>query len=306
VLTLASLIEQYTYLTTAPVFLRVLEYYSGILVLTTNRVGSFDEAIKSRVHCALYYPPLGKVQTFEVWKMNIAGLEARNEELELHRRLRFDRKEIEAYAHDHWRSGKRANRWNGRQIKNAFQTAVALADWDNLQYTNGKGSPNGVLLRREHFEKVAAASRHFDYYLAAVRRADHVRAREVDLRDDNIKGVLQFGPNDSMSEDHDEDDEEDEGEEMKTRRKKESKSKKSSGRKKGRKSKTKPKSKKSRRRSDTESEDSGSEESSSEKSSSESESFCEAEEESLPSPPPEASKKKKADKTKKVKKRTNG
>ena len=33
----------------ASVFLRVLEYYEGILILTSNRVGTFDEAFKSRI-----------------------------------------------------------------------------------------------------------------------------------------------------------------------------------------------------------------------------------------------------------------
>lgn len=36
------------------VFLRVLEYYSGILFLTTNRVGTIDEAFKSRIQISLY------------------------------------------------------------------------------------------------------------------------------------------------------------------------------------------------------------------------------------------------------------
>ena len=36
------------------VFLRMLEYYKGLLFLTTNRVGSFDEAFKSRVHISLF------------------------------------------------------------------------------------------------------------------------------------------------------------------------------------------------------------------------------------------------------------
>jgi len=40
------------------VFLRILEYYTGILFLTTNRVGTFDEAFRSRIHMWLYYPPL--------------------------------------------------------------------------------------------------------------------------------------------------------------------------------------------------------------------------------------------------------
>jgi SpoVK/Ycf46/Vps4 family AAA+-type ATPase len=42
------------------VFLRVLEYYQGILILMTNRVGTFDEAFKSRVQLALYYPQLSE------------------------------------------------------------------------------------------------------------------------------------------------------------------------------------------------------------------------------------------------------
>lgn len=42
------------------VFLRVLEYFTGMLFLTTNRVGAFDEAFKSRIHISLYYPPLGE------------------------------------------------------------------------------------------------------------------------------------------------------------------------------------------------------------------------------------------------------
>lgn len=37
------------------VFLRVLEYYNGLLFLTTNRVGTIDEAFKSRIHISLYY-----------------------------------------------------------------------------------------------------------------------------------------------------------------------------------------------------------------------------------------------------------
>lgn len=40
------------------VFLRVLEYYNGLLFLTTNRVGTIDEAFKSRIHLSLYYVSL--------------------------------------------------------------------------------------------------------------------------------------------------------------------------------------------------------------------------------------------------------
>ena len=42
------------------VFLRVLEYYEGILILTSNRIGTFDEAFKSRVQLAIHYPLLSE------------------------------------------------------------------------------------------------------------------------------------------------------------------------------------------------------------------------------------------------------
>lgn len=46
---------------TAAVFLRVLEYYAGILFLTTNRIGGFDEAFASRIHMSLHYPQLTEI-----------------------------------------------------------------------------------------------------------------------------------------------------------------------------------------------------------------------------------------------------
>jgi hypothetical protein len=41
------------------VFLRKLEYYQGIMLLTTNRVRDFDDAIQSRIHLMIRYDPLG-------------------------------------------------------------------------------------------------------------------------------------------------------------------------------------------------------------------------------------------------------
>lgn len=171
-------------------FLRVLEYYSGILILTTNRVGSFDEAIKSRLHCALYYPLLDEKQTFKIWSMNIKSLEDRNKFLDQNLRVQFDRGEIEDFARYHWEKGSPTNRWNGRQIKNAFQTAVALADWDHLQHQG----PNGPILTSEHFEKVAKASEHFDEYLKKTRQSDQAKAKQGEFRNDEYEE-----PEDSVS-----------------------------------------------------------------------------------------------------------
>ncbi|KUI72973.1 ATPase family AAA domain-containing protein 3B [Cytospora mali] len=49
------------------VFLRVLEYYDGILILTSNRLGTFDEAFKSRIQLALHYESLSHYQRTEIW-----------------------------------------------------------------------------------------------------------------------------------------------------------------------------------------------------------------------------------------------
>jgi hypothetical protein len=37
------------------VFLRLLEYYKGVLLLTTNRVSTFDAAFQSRIHLTINY-----------------------------------------------------------------------------------------------------------------------------------------------------------------------------------------------------------------------------------------------------------
>ncbi|KAL0261301.1 hypothetical protein SLS55_004998 [Diplodia seriata] len=181
--------EQVTY--AIAVFLRVLEYYSGILILTTNRVGDFDEAVKSRVHCALYYPPLDRKNTKEIWKMNLDLLDKQNASPDSNLHVRFDRDEILRYARRHWKDG---NQWNGRQIKNAFQTAVALADWDDIKGSAGDdaaaaaSTPGaGPQLTRKHFEMVARASAHFDMYLKSVRRDDVTRAKEDELRRDELR-----------------------------------------------------------------------------------------------------------------------
>lgn len=52
----------------------MLEFYDGILFLTTNRVGAFDDAVLSRVHITLFYPDLDSEQRLHVWKTLIDKL----------------------------------------------------------------------------------------------------------------------------------------------------------------------------------------------------------------------------------------
>ena len=158
------------------VFLRVLEYYSGILFLTTNKVGLFDEAFKSRIHVSLYYPPLDKKSTTQIWRMNLQRLTDNKKDLEV------DCDAILDYAKEHYKRLSKAHgsTWNGRQIKNAFQTAMALAEFDakNRQDTKPK-------LTTEHFKIVAKASEGFDEYLSRIHGTDADRARREGQRDDD-------------------------------------------------------------------------------------------------------------------------
>ena len=148
------------------VFLRVLEYYPGILFLTTNRVGTFDQAFRSRIHMSLFYPRIEEDATIRIWEMNIdRAREIWGDNLSIDEP---DRKGILRFASRHYKdlAGSETT-WNGRQIRNAFQTAIALAEWDAYQGQLKFKSPVPLKprLEAEHFERVAQASKHFDAYL---------------------------------------------------------------------------------------------------------------------------------------------
>lgn len=60
------------------IFLRLLEYFQGILFLTTNRVETFDDAFQSRIHVALRYGDLTTKAKRSVWKMFLDKVKAKD------------------------------------------------------------------------------------------------------------------------------------------------------------------------------------------------------------------------------------
>ncbi|KAI1180208.1 hypothetical protein F4777DRAFT_365176 [Nemania sp. FL0916] len=156
------------------VFLRTLEYYNGILFLTTNRVGTLDEAFKSRIHMSLYYPPLNEIQIDLIFKMNINKLREIEEErarLTDEPLLDIRYESIVKFAADHCMKTKTSGRWNGRQIRNAFQIASSLARHD--AYTdhgtelekNKDAELRPPVLDAKQFNKVESATAAFNKYL---------------------------------------------------------------------------------------------------------------------------------------------
>ncbi|KAF2117468.1 hypothetical protein BDV96DRAFT_644883 [Lophiotrema nucula] len=57
------------------IFLRVLEYYQGILFLTTNQIAQFDAAVQSRIRIALKYNVLNEEQTKAIFDQFIDQLD---------------------------------------------------------------------------------------------------------------------------------------------------------------------------------------------------------------------------------------
>ncbi|KAK4121562.1 hypothetical protein N657DRAFT_577644 [Parathielavia appendiculata] len=96
------------------IFLRQLEYFQGILFLTTNRVETFDDAFQSRIHIALRYDNLdhrAKKAIFKIFIERVRVLEKIN-------LMPFTEEDYTALAR---------HELNGRQIKNTVRTAQALA-----------------------------------------------------------------------------------------------------------------------------------------------------------------------------------
>lgn len=58
------------------VFLKELEYFSGIIFLTTNRVETFDWAMKSRIHLALGFTPPGTSIRRQMWTQALGTIPA--------------------------------------------------------------------------------------------------------------------------------------------------------------------------------------------------------------------------------------
>ena len=55
------------------VFLRMIEYYQGILFMTTNRVNELDPAFYSRISLPIHYDPLGREGRVSIWHDHLLG-----------------------------------------------------------------------------------------------------------------------------------------------------------------------------------------------------------------------------------------
>jgi AAA+ superfamily predicted ATPase len=147
------------------VFLRALEYYDGILILTSNRVGTFDEAFKSRIQLALHYENLNISQRRKIWRNFMNRLKTLDE-------LNIDFEDVNDHIDDLSQQDM-----NGREIRNAITTARQLAQF--------KGKP----FCYSHLKQVIRVSSKFGKYLNDLRDGltDDELKRESGLRLSYVK-----------------------------------------------------------------------------------------------------------------------
>ncbi len=187
-------------------FLRKLEYYNGILFLTTNRIGKLDPALTSRIHLILHYKRLGADEIASIFQTNIGRLRQAEAQQQKHlgsigdgeSALEIDEDGIMRFAADLYnRHPKGKGAWNGRQIRNAFVVAAALARHD---HTSSGTSPahESPTVRYHHFAEVEKLTREYDRFRAQLLDGDDsFRARLFGERDDDYES------------EHDDDDDDD-------------------------------------------------------------------------------------------------
>lgn len=123
------------------IFLRMLEYFDGILFLTTNRIETMDIAFQSRIHIAIKYPALTPDFRRQIWAKFIDRLDKK--EAEAKRELKDHLEDLQEWE------------LNGRQIRNVLSIAESIA----LNKERRRGA-----LRYRHVEEVANATLDFQHF----------------------------------------------------------------------------------------------------------------------------------------------
>lgn len=177
---------------------------------------------------SLYYPELDKEKTRKVFELNLDLIKERFEQQ--NRKVTYDKAAILDSATKHFRKYK-YSWWNGRQIRNACQTALALAEYDahGGEMDGGVEKNVEVTIHVKYFETVQKAYLDFSKYLGDIRGPDGDR-RAIDRRLRAQSGTpYQAKPRqfdykrtetESDSEDSDSDDESDNETQRRNRRRK--------------------------------------------------------------------------------------
>ncbi|PSS00675.1 hypothetical protein BD289DRAFT_450244 [Coniella lustricola] len=126
------------------VLLRVLEYYEGIIMMTTNRIKAIDVAVVSRIHLAVRYTDLDAEQMRNIFKYYLNQLRPHliHDQADT---MRF----VDQFGHMY--------ALNGRQIRNVVQAAQAYASFSLDNDELGVEAKNMMLVAQQQAQRYAMA-----------------------------------------------------------------------------------------------------------------------------------------------------
>jgi AAA+ superfamily predicted ATPase len=135
------------------VFLRHLEYFSGIVFLTSNRVAAFDHAMKSRIHLALQYSPPEIQMRRLIWMQYLKAIPSSEVSMNLATVIDILIRE----------------KLNGREISNTINTAQTISRFEKRK------------LELRDIETVLQTRREFDASITKLKTLQAAELREGSL-----------------------------------------------------------------------------------------------------------------------------
>lgn len=182
------------------VFLRNLEWYPGIIFLTSNRVEQFDEGVLDRIHMKLHYPQLRKEFAKRLWTQHLNCIDEhyktqqKSSSAEQTRKLSWRIRKPDRLAIEQWweeqfkgKDPQAASSWNGRKIRNTFQMAMDFAEDDRRKENKENGSNHlEACIDKNHFDRVLRLEESF--------RTDLQKAKDGSL--DNVEDGEQHSNDD--------------------------------------------------------------------------------------------------------------
>lgn len=145
--------------------------------MTTNRVGQIDDAFISRIQVSIRYKALSPDQQAQLWERFFDKLRGDQREFGTKQQKSGLRTKIKVSEDDReevvtaFRKGK-YQRMNGRDIRNALQTAITLAEFDSFQPGAETGKPGTVIVEWKHFKSVLKMTEDFRSYVDRIRHQD--------------------------------------------------------------------------------------------------------------------------------------
>lgn len=128
---------------------------------------------------ALYYPPLNWLATDKIWRNLIRRAHEAKVECNDNELIKFA---YQLSEEQRTKPGSTGPSWNGRQIRNAFQSALALARNESVAAQKPQ-----IELETRHFQTVAEVSNEFNRYILRVKsgRSDADIMQETGSRADD-------------------------------------------------------------------------------------------------------------------------